>query len=361
MRERLFISIPAVLAAVLTSGCTSQELVEFHREARGGYCFDINEPGTYYLDEDIADADCLYCVNITSSDVILDCQNHTIDGSTRAGSIGVNVQGTQSSPLENIEVRNCYVQEWVKAVRFIWTRDSLFYNIHTNNTGTDEGAGIVGRSSDNVMLDHITVNDTGDGSFMRGHGIAFGGVNNTLLCNFVVNWSGDIGVIPNGYNNVVENGDLWYCARALGCSFPNSQNNTFRNIRVHIMRYDSGGLGKSVIDLGEATGGIEPHKFYNNWFNRSGPRGEVDYIEDCSYGGSDPEALFSTEKKAGTNIAGGAYLAGNYWADRDGDAFSDTCTDSDGDGLCDSGYRIPCSGSCDYTYTDRRPLAGPPG
>ncbi|MCD6381831.1 MAG: hypothetical protein J7L43_02545, partial [Candidatus Aenigmarchaeota archaeon] len=31
---------------------------------------------------------------------------------------------------------------------------------------------------------------------------------------------------------------------------------------------------------------------------------------------------------------------GNYWGKPDGTGFSDTCTDADGDGICDSSYQL---------------------
>ncbi|NOZ76411.1 MAG: hypothetical protein GXO65_01775, partial [Euryarchaeota archaeon] len=48
------------------------------------------------------------------------------------------------------------------------------------------------------------------------------------------------------------------------------------------------------------------------------------------------------------NILGAAYLGGNYWAAPGGTGFSETCTDLDGDGLCDAPYAIPGGSSVDY-------------
>jgi len=49
---------------------------------------------------------------------------------------------------------------------------------------------------------------------------------------------------------------------------------------------------------------------------------------------------WNTTKKAGTNIIGGSYLGGNFWANPKGTGFSQTCTDSNGDGSCDSPYTL---------------------
>lgn len=318
-------------------------------------CSYISNPGSYFLSGDIVDMHSETCININSSHVVLDCRNHKIEGAVKGKNTGIQIFGAKDSHLTNVTVRDCYIQGWVVGIRFLWIDDSLLWNVHTNHQNATEGIGILGMRSNRVTLEHISVNDTGDGSLMRGSGMGFNNVNDSVIRNFVVSWTSDIGVIPNGWSNVVENGELWYCSRGLACSYPTSQNNTFRNITVHIMRHSNRGIGRSVIDLGEATGCIIPHRFYNNFFNKSGPNGEVDFIEDGSYGGKNPGAIFSIEKSLGRNVVGGDYIAGNYWAGR-GDAFSDTCADEDSDGICDSGFEIPCEGSCNSRYVDYSPL-----
>ncbi|NOQ38246.1 hypothetical protein GQ472_05135, partial [archaeon] len=49
---------------------------------------------------------------------------------------------------------------------------------------------------------------------------------------------------------------------------------------------------------------------------------------------------WNTSKTSGTNIIGDPYIGGNYWADSAGTGFSETCTDSDNDGFCDTPYVI---------------------
>lgn len=59
---------------------------------------------------------------------------------------------------------------------------------------------------------------------------------------------------------------------------------------------------------------------------------------------------WNTTKQPGTNIIGGSYLGGNYWAKPDGTGFSETCLDSDSDGICDESYEL------DTNNTDYLPL-----
>jgi parallel beta-helix repeat protein len=56
---------------------------------------------------------------------------------------------------------------------------------------------------------------------------------------------------------------------------------------------------------------------------------------------------WNTTKQAGTNIAGGQNLGGNFWAYLSGTGFSLTCADDDLDGICDDSYALS-SGNIDY-------------
>ena len=53
-----------------------------------------------------------------------------------------------------------------------------------------------------------------------------------------------------------------------------------------------------------------------------------------------------TKTKA-TNIIGSRYIGGNLWSDPNDTGFSQTCADSDGDGICDSSYMLE-PGNIDY-------------
>src|SRR5665647_2271022 len=61
---------------------------------------------------------------------------------------------------------------------------------------------------------------------------------------------------------------------------------------------------------------------------------------------------YSITKTSGTNIVGGPYKGGNYWAKPDGTGFSQTAVDKDGDGISDSAY-TNITGSI---YSDLLPL-----
>ncbi len=61
---------------------------------------------------------------------------------------------------------------------------------------------------------------------------------------------------------------------------------------------------------------------------------------------------YSITKTSGTNIVGGPYIGGNYWAKPDGTGFSQKAVDKNGDGISDSAY-TRVAGS---KYSDSLPL-----
>jgi parallel beta-helix repeat protein len=62
--------------------------------------------------------------------------------------------------------------------------------------------------------------------------------------------------------------------------------------------------------------------------------------------------VWNVSKNPGTNIVGGSFLGGNYWASPKGNGFSQTNQDADYDGICDTAYNMG-KGNIDYL-----PLAG---
>ncbi|RXA21360.1 PKD domain-containing protein [Methanosarcina sp. MSH10X1] len=85
------------------------------------------------------------------------------------------------------------------------------------------------------------------------------------------------------------------------------------------------------------------NRIYDNYFNEN----------NISIKNGIGNAYNNTRKIAGTNIAGGPYIGGNFWAKPDGTGFSQTTVDGDGDGISDSAYNN-ITGS---VYSDYMPLA----
>ncbi len=77
---------------------------------------------------------------------------------------------------------------------------------------------------------------------------------------------------------------------------------------------------------------------YNNHFNNN---------NNAFFSGTNPGNTWNTAKTSGSNIIGGSYLGGNFWATPTKDGFSQTHKDKDGDGICDVTYNLG-EGGIDY-------------
>ena len=73
------------------------------------------------------------------------------------------------------------------------------------------------------------------------------------------------------------------------------------------------------------------NQVFNNYFNNT--------VNAIANNGTDNS--YNMKKTAGTNIVGGPYLAGNFWARPDWHSgHSEITPDSDGDGIADKKYRL---------------------
>jgi len=176
---------------------------------------------------------------------------------------------------------------------FLYFSSSNMLDYNTVDSNTDYGIGLY--SSSNNILDNNTAsnNDYGIGLYYSN--------NNTLENNTVSN--NDYGIyLCSNKDNKLEN---------------NIASNN--NVGIH--------LDSSSSNL-----------IFNNKFNNS---------KNTHFTGTNDGNVWNTTKTEGTNIIGGPYLGGNYWATPEGQGFSQNHSDSDGDGICDDAYTL-CEGNIDY-------------
>ncbi|MGA9188888.1 MAG: PKD domain-containing protein [Methanosarcina sp.] len=126
-----------------------------------------------------------------------------------------------------------------------------------------------------------------------------------------------------------------------------SGNTAFNNGRgIHVGNSDGNKLSGNTVRNNNAYGlyvcpRSDSNLIYNNYFN------DTNMTIKNGIGNA-----YSTTKTAGTNIVGGPYIGGNFWARPDGTGFSETAADKDGDGISDSAYKN-ITGSI---YSDYLPL-----
>jgi len=182
-------------------------------------------------------------------------------------------------------------------------------------------------------LDLISKNKISDG---WGISIACCGGGDIISDNLISNCSTGVSTYDHGID-VVNNSIIdCYCGIDISQSPSRIHNNTLLNCSTGITVMDSSTdiLNNIIISSAECGLSIPDREFderiYNNYFNN---------IINVRLG-NHSEYTWNNSRISGTNIVGGPYLGGNYWANPNGTGFSETCTDSDGDWICDSPYNV---------------------
>ena len=113
------------------------------------------------------------------------------------------------------------------------------------------------------------------------------------------------------------------------------QNNSIKNSGAHGILFDWDPVSVS-------------NSFIDNFFNNTNNTGWNHGIGANTW---------NTAKTTGTNIIGGSWIGGNYWANPSGTGFSQTCSDGDSDGICDTAYTVGTDNSDNFPLTSNP--AGP--
>jgi cysteine-rich repeat protein/parallel beta-helix repeat protein len=273
-------------------------------------CTTISSPGSYILTGDIIDSTETACINITSSDVVFYGNGHTIDGDSSSlervthGVLAYNPTET----LSNVEIINLKLTDWLDGVKFYSVDNGRIENIDASSTS----AGIYLYVSDKNL---VTSNSFNENTF----GIDLGNSRGNEIYN----------------NNIDSNIYGLYFG---GC-FEN--NITGNSITFNLYGINQGNhAGDNII--------------YNNYFRNTN---NIRFSENLHGPTVQLSNSWNTTKTLETNVVGGLYLGGNYWTKPDGTGFSETCSDSNFDGFCDTAYDltigqcpsgVDCANNIDY-------------
>lgn len=171
---------------------------------------------------------------------------------------------------------------------------------------------------------------------------------NTLENNEISNCLTGISIGGGMYNNL-SNNSISNCSNGISL-FDSSinvlENNTIsKNIEGIYLTGESNGntLAGNTVTLNTKSGlniyGTSNNLIYNNCFNNTV---NVEFEEVSGTN------TWNTTKTEGTNIAGGPYLGGNFWAKPDGTTYPEKARDIDLDGIFDSQYNIEGTQFIDY-------------
>lgn len=355
IRLKLFLLVTVLFGFILAS-VTEVRVV---KAVNVNGCTDIKTAGPYILTQSLDNSAYLYCFNITSSNVLLDCQMNYIDGIRKASSIGVYVHGTSGSPLNNITIQNCRIIDWSDTCI-----TSLYVNsgiIQDANISYSESIGIQLQDVNNLILNKINITKN-EAYGIRAVRTAY---TNISQVSSTENTNSGIYLVVS-HHNIIQNSTFsrhtYYSTTSEGILLAGdaslSDYNQFLNNNIS---FNSAGIRASdtAINFSNFTSntiygnnvGIwflarsgRSSMFFNNIINNTNNTFiETGYGNNWSIGGLYP----------GINILGGTFLGGNFWGNYTrGTSHLDRCSDVDWDGICDSAnYTI------DFNNFDLFPLA----
>ena len=322
--------------------------------------------GVYSVASDISTTGT--CVLMTTSDVSLDCQNFNIDGDDSGSTdYGIYVDGASAAiKLSNITLQNCNVTDFDEGIKVEFTNFSNFVNL-TATSNKDDGfnlatvvfsnfTNIVASSNTNDGFSGISANDNNLTNITTSNSGSMGiylGSRNTLI-NATSNLNGNYGLQIAQENTVInltaDNNNNGVYASSTSNYVTNS---TFSGNQIGFtILFDSNTFTNNKINdsvqYGFAIGASSSSNIiYNNFLNNS--------QNSKIYGAGSNVNIWNTTLNctAEFSIFNGSCIGGNYWAWPNGTGFSDTCTDSDADDICDSNHTL------DGVNFDYLPLSTP--
>ncbi|MFH1376409.1 MAG: UbiA family prenyltransferase [Candidatus Woesearchaeota archaeon] len=326
----------------------------------------ITGPGSYRINASVSDYNS-DCIIIDSDDVELDCGNYALDGTISGNAI--YSARTSGNELTNITIRNCHLSDFNYGVYWAYVDESFIYN----TSGDDADVhGFLISNSDNNYFDNLTATANGFEGFST-NVITYNNFTNlTLHTN-----SRDGIVFSNADFNIVKDSRFYANVRN-GLYLSGSDYNAFYNLTIEdqdgtddrgiysFSGNDYNNFSDSII-RDNYDGIVSNGSFNNNNFTRMNITNNSNYgiyfsvstddnnfVYDNFFNNSNnaptvngADNFWNATKESGTNIISGSFIAGNYWANPTETGYSENCTDSSGDGICEAGYNLG-EGEIDY-------------
>ncbi|MFB6281539.1 MAG: beta strand repeat-containing protein [Haloferacaceae archaeon] len=121
-------------------------------------CTRITASGSYLLNASLTDVSDPSCIEVETSDVILDGDDRTVDGTNASGSVGINVS-SGTATLTNVTVENATVTGWDEGVEY---NDTSGGNVTDLNASENLGRGVNLSSVSGLTVEGVTAVRNGD-------------------------------------------------------------------------------------------------------------------------------------------------------------------------------------------------------
>lgn len=203
----------------------------------------------------------------------------------------------------------------------------LSYQNAYYNPARGEGISIYGAYN---IFDRFEVYQTGGAQ--GGIGFNFqGGDYNNLTNSISYNSNNSLRIGSNANYNIISNVSMNATTEETIRIYISSQN-TLRDNYIEGRNYTINYFG---------TSNAYDNYIFNNHIHKIGLGNGI------NLSGSSPDHTYNTSYYPSTNILGGPYMGGNYWTNSSGTGYSETCTDSDFDLICDTQFS-PVGSLIDY-------------
>ncbi len=218
-------------------------------------CGIISEPGIYTLKQNITELsiDYAYCINITSSNVHLNCNKNSIS-EIAEGKGGIVVESQDFSNIKNITIRNCIIR--IKSSSNNNYRSAILFNrVKNSNIINNEvifnkiGIKLQGNSSDNIIRSNSITNSTFGIFLEESH-------NNQILKNYVNGNNAGIYVLVSNENKL--SGNIAKNNLKSNFLFVNSNNNLINKNAAEFS------LGDGIRLIYSNNNSIFANKIFNN-------------------------------------------------------------------------------------------------
>lgn len=277
-------------------------------------CGHLIDSGTYYLDSDIINYSSR-CIYIDSSSITLDCGNHLIDGQDNDG------DGIYVNQKSNVIIQNCSLSDWKGYAGIRYYKSS---GIIDNVTVYSCRYGVFIDNNCDVEIKNSIIYDNSP------YGIYSGMSSSGTIHNNIIYDNGE-GI--HGYLSKAEiRGNRIYGNNG-GIGFDYSGGLIGNGYIVDNFIYDNNYFIYYTSIIYISTDDY----IYNNFLNNTHITNNFNYFKNH----------LNKTLQSGTPIyTNGNLIGGNYWAKPDGTGYSETCADTDFNGICDEPYNI--SGVFDY-------------
>ncbi len=338
------------------------KLIENEGDVNVTSCGVIASPNTYILVNDIITSEDL-CFSVTVDNVTFNCRDHLVDGQEQ-GNIAFRFlerrfnlfnckisrwenAGVEGNPsvksfpiIENVSITNVDIRGVA-----VWVTGGLIKNVNVSNAGQ----GIYVASWGNISLTNFELRNLGTGFYF----ITFNGVveitnsrienieknivnGNAKIVNLKIKCSeGQSGkgiFLDSGSRVIIYGTEIYNCHEGIYLGLKTNYNN-ITSCYIYNNYY---GIYSDTQNCN--------HTIYNNIFNNSYQNIHLPY----------GPVYFNVSKRRQTNIVGGPFIGGNYWANPSGTGYSEICNDTDKDGICDEPYNVYGN------HWDYLPLTAPP-